>query len=142
MTWLPRKTLLVPIDFSEESLAALDTAAELAQDASDLSGIHVLPVLEPAEPGIIWHTIDDASRSQHAEEALAKALADAGYADVKIAVRFGDPGHEIARHAEEISADLVVIPSHGRSGITRILLGSVTERVVRLAHCPVLVLKK
>lgn len=142
MTWLPRKTVLVPVDFSDESLAALETASELTEDASDLNVIHVLPVLEPAEPGIIWQTIDDASRGQHAEAALGKALAEAGYTGVKITIEFGDPGYEIARHAEEISADLVVIPSHGRSGITRILLGSVTERVVRLAHCPVLVLKK
>ena len=77
-----------------------------------------------------------------AEEALAKVLAEAGHENVKITVRFGDPGHEIAHYAEEISADLVAIPSRGRSGFTRILLGSVTERVVRLAHCPVLVLKK
>ncbi len=142
MSWLPRKTVLVPVDFSEDSLAALGVATELNEDVSGLNVIHVLPVLEPAEPGIIWHTIDDASRGQHAEEALGKALADAGYVGVKTAVQFGDPGHEIARYAEEIAADLVVIPSHGRSGITRILLGSVTERVVRLAHCPVLVLKK
>ena len=142
MTWLPRQTVLVPVDLSDGSLAALDAAAELTQDASNLTVIHVLPVLEPAEPGIIWHTIDDASRSQHAEEAIGKVLAEAGYDNVKISIRFGDPGHEIAHHADEISADLVVIPSHGRSGFTRILLGSVTERVVRLAHCPVLVLKK
>ena len=142
MTWLPRKTVLVPVDFSDDSLAALGVAAELTQNASDLNVIHVLPVLEPAEPGVIWHTIDDLSRSQHAEEALGKVLVEAGYGNVKISVRFGDPGNEIAQYAEEISADLVVIPSHGRSGFTRILLGSVTERVVRLAHCPVLVLKK
>jgi nucleotide-binding universal stress UspA family protein len=98
--------------------------------------------LEPAEPGVIWQTVDDAGRGLHAEEALGKVLADVGHGGVKIIVRFGDPGHEIARHAEEIAADLVVIPSHGRSGISRILLGSVTERVVRLAHFPVLVLKK
>ena len=142
MTWLLRKTVLVPVDFSDDSLASLSVAAELTQDVSCIEVIHVLPVLEPAEPGIIWHTIDDTSRVEHAEEALAKALANAGYAGVKITVQFGDPGYEIARYAEEISADLVVIPSHGRSGITRILLGSVTERVVRLARCPVLVLKK
>ena len=142
MTWLPRKTVLVPVDFSDDSLAALGLAAELTEDPSGLNVIHVLPVLEPAEPGVIWHTIDDVSRSQQAEGALGNVLADKGYGSVKISVRFGDPGHEIARYAEEISADLVVIPSHGRSVFARILLGSVTERVVRLAHCPVLVLKK
>ncbi len=142
MTWLPRKTILVPVDFSDDSLAALETAAELTQDASDLHVIYVLPVLEPADPGIIWQTVDDARRARHAEGALCEVLGNAGHGSVKIAVRFGDPSHEIAHYAEEISADMVVIPSHGRTGFTRLLLGSVTERVVRLAHCPVLVLKK
>ena len=116
MTWLPKKAILVPVDFSDDSLSALNVAAELAEDVSAVNVIHVLPVLEPAEPGIIWHTIDETSRSQHAEEALGKTLAEAGHGNLKISIRFGDPGHEIARHAEEITADLVVIPSHGRSG--------------------------
>jgi nucleotide-binding universal stress UspA family protein len=57
-------------------------------------------------------------------------------------VRIGDPGHEIADCAAEIGADLVVISSHGRKGVKRLLIGSVAERVVRLSHCPVLVLRK
>ena len=47
-----------------------------------------------------------------------------------------------ASFAQEKHAELIVIPSHGRTGITRLLIGSVAERVVRLAHCPVLVLRK
>ena len=50
--------------------------------------------------------------------------------------------HEIADFAQEKKAELIVLPSHGRTGLTRLLLGSVAEKVVRLAHCPVLVLKK
>jgi nucleotide-binding universal stress UspA family protein len=56
-------------------------------------------------------------------------------------VRFGDPGREIAAHAEELHAELIVMPSHGRTGLSRLFIGSVAERVVRLAHCPVLILK-
>jgi hypothetical protein len=47
--------VVVPIDFSDDSFAALDTAAELAADKADLRVIHVLPELEPAEPGVIWN---------------------------------------------------------------------------------------
>lgn len=142
MTWLPRQTVVVPIDFSDDSFAAIETAEELAKDRSHLHVVHVLPILEPAEPGIIWDTIDDRTRGQHAEEALRRQLAQRGYDGLRIIIRFGDPGHEIARYAEEVAAGLVVLPSRGRSGLSRLLIGSVADRVVRLAHCPVLVLKK
>jgi len=60
---------------------------------------------------------------------------------VTIKVLFGDPGHQITDYADQVAAKLIIMPSHGRSGILRVLLGSVTDRVVRLAHCPVLVLR-
>ena len=142
MKWLPRKTVVVPIDFSDDSLAAMDTAREMVEDLADLHAVHVLPVLEPNDPGVIWYNIDDASRSRHAGEALRKELVGRGHEGMEVAVRFGDPGHEIARYAEEVAAGLIVVSRHGQSGLKQILIGSVTERVVRLAHCPVLVLKK
>lgn len=142
MTWLPRETVVVPIDFSEESFVALATAAELAADPSHLELIHVLPPLEPADPGVIWHTIDDESRGAHAAEALKKELADRDRHEGRITIRIGDPGREIVAYAEEVSAGLIVISSHGRSGLKRLLIGSVADRVVRLAHCPVLVLRR
>jgi nucleotide-binding universal stress UspA family protein len=142
MTWLPRKTVVVPIDFSGDSFAALQTARELVDDPNHLHVVHVLPVLEANDPGVIWHMIDDDSRSEHAAEALAKELAHRGHRLPQVAVRFGDPGHEIAQYASDIDAALIVLSSHGKSGLTRLLIGSVADRVVRLAHCPVLVLKR
>ena len=141
MNWLPRQTAVVPIDFSDDSFAALRTARELVEDPSRLHVIHVLPHLEPADPGVIWQTIDDKSRTEHAEQALRSELDRREFEVGQIAIRFGDPGHEIARYAEELSAGLVVVSSHGRSGLKRLLIGSVTDRVVRLAHCSVLVLR-
>ncbi len=141
MTWMQRSIVVVPIDISDDSLAALETAACHVDDRANLRVIHVLPVLEPAEPGVIWHTIDDQSRARHADEALREALAKRGFEDLEIVTRFGDPGREIVRYAEEVEAGLIVIPSHGRSGWQRLLLGSVADRVVHMAHCPVLVLK-
>ena len=142
MPWLPKKSIVVPIDFSEDSVGAVDTALDLIDAAANLHLIYVLPVMEPAEPGVIWTTIDDESRAHHAEMALRERLADAKYKDLNITIAFGDPGHEIADHAKEVKAELIVLPSHGRTGLTRLLLGSVAEKVVRLAHCPVLVLRK
>lgn len=141
MPWLPKTHVVVPIDFSEDSIKAIDTALELVESPSRIHVIHVLPVLAATEPGVIWDTIDDAGRKEHAEDALRKRLADEQYAGVDIAVAIGDPGNEIASFAKSCQAETIVMPSHGRTGVSRLLIGSVAERVVRLAHCPVLVLK-
>ena len=140
--WLPKCKVLVPVDFSDQSLAAIGTALAMVEEASHLNILHVLPVLSPTEPGVIWDALDDAERCQQVEQSLRERLPDAKFAGIEIAVLVGDPGHEIADHAEKIGAELIVMPSHGRTGIQRLLIGSVAERVVRLAHCPVLVLRK
>ncbi len=142
MNWLPRKAVVVPIDFSDDSFAALATAVEIATDRSHVRVVHVLSPLEPADPGVIWHTIDDAGRKTHAAEALKVELVKRGYEGLDIHILIGNPGNEIAGYAEEVDAGLVVISCRGRSAIDRLLLGSVADRVVRLAHCPVLVLKR
>jgi nucleotide-binding universal stress UspA family protein len=141
MAWLPKSTVVVPIDFSEKSFEAVAAALELVDNASHLHVVHALPSLEPAEPGVIWTTIDDPSRARHAEAAIRNRLSGNEYQDVQVAVTFGDPGREVAEYAGKVKAELIVLPSHGRTGITRMLIGSVAERVVRLAHCPVLVLR-
>jgi nucleotide-binding universal stress UspA family protein len=141
MAWLPKNTVVVPVDFSPESLAAVATALELVKNASRLHVIHVLPILDPNEPGAVWSQLDNDSRRAGAIQGVKEKLPEAKYADIDVAVAFGDPGEEITNFAESLAADLIVMPSHGRTGIKRLLIGSVAERVVRLAHCPVLVLK-
>lgn len=142
MSWMARQRIVVPVDFSEESLEAVRTALEIVADGGAVHAVHVLPTLEPTEPGVIWSTIDNTGRLRHAEQALDERLTKDGCQGVGVAARIGDPGHEIAGFAAEKQADLIVLPSHGRTGLSRILLGSTAERVVRLAHCPVLVLRK
>jgi nucleotide-binding universal stress UspA family protein len=142
MSWAPRQKVVVPIDFSDDSFEALDAALELVDSPAKIHVINVLAVLEPAEPGVIWATIDEESRARHAEQALRERLADAKFKEVTIKIEFGDPGHEVAQYAQDQGADLIVLSSHGRTGIKRLLIGSVAERIVRLAHCPVLVLRK
>lgn len=141
MNWLPKTKVLVPVDFSEPSIQAVRTALALVSDASHLYVLHVLPVLTDYEAGLVWANTNDEARQSHAEAAVRERLSGSQYAGLHVATTFGDPGHAIADHAESIHADLIVLPSHGRTGITRLLIGSVAERVVRLAHCPVLVLK-
>lgn len=142
MSWLPKKLVVVPIDFTDESFAAAEAALSFVDTASDIHLIHVLPHLSPMDPGVVWDTVDDSSRQDHAEDALRAKLKGDAYEGINVAVSIGDPGHEIAAFAEETKAELIILPSHGQSTIKRILIGSVTERVVRLAHCPVLVIKK
>jgi nucleotide-binding universal stress UspA family protein len=139
MAWLPRKCVLVPYDFSDESMAAVKLGREMVDEASSMHVVHVLPELTATEPGVIWSTIDDASRMAHAQDAMEERLTK--FPGVQLKVGFGDPGQIITDLASEVQADLIVIPSHGRTGVKRLLLGSVAERVVRLAHCPVLVLR-
>lgn len=141
MNGLKRDKVVVPIDFSADSLAAVDVALGLAESADHVHVIHVLPELNAAEPGVIWQSVDDESRIQHANQGLRETFAATKYQGLHVQAVIGDPGHEIANYAKELGADLIITPSHGRTGIKRVLLGSVAERIVRLAHCPVLVLR-
>jgi len=141
MSWLPKKSVVVPVDFSEESLAAIDVALQMVDGPNQVHVIHVLPELNVAEPGVIWDSIDDESRCQHADEALREKLSAEKYAGINLHSAVGDAGHEIADYAARCKAELIVLPSHGRTGLKRLLIGSVAERVVRLSHCPVLVLR-
>ena len=141
MSWLPKNKVIVPVDFSESSLSAIDSALQLVSRPDQVTVVHVLQDFSPLEPGETWHSIDTATRIRHATSALRERMSKPEYAQLKIEVLIGDPGHEIAELAEREKADLIVLPSHGRTGIRRLLIGSVAERVVRLAHCPVLVLR-
>lgn len=142
MNWFPKRTVLVPVDFSDDSFAAVELALDLVAEPSGLHVIHVLPEPHAGDPGVEWQLLDNENRRRHASEALRSRLSDAKYAEVKVDIDFGSPGYRIAEHAEQVDAELLVIPSHGRTGLKRLMLGSVTEQVIRLCHCPVLVLRK
>lgn len=139
--WLPKKSVVVPLDFSDFSFAALEQAFEFVESPEAVHAVHVLPPLSPMEPGVIWGTIDDESRRDHALEALKSRLEGINYHGMTMEIRFGDPARQVARYAEEVRADLIVVPSHGRTGASHVLIGSTAERIVRNSHCPVLVLR-
>ena len=141
MSWLKKKSVLVPIDFSELSYSAIAPAREYVEDESALKLIHVLTPLHPADPAAMWNTLDDEQRKQKVTSFLGSKLGEMGYKEIQIEVAIGDPSTQIVDYAKEIEADLIVIPCHCHKGISRFLLGSVAERVVRLSPCPVLVLK-
>jgi len=141
MSWLPKQNVLVPVDFSEQSIKAVDLALDLVEDTSHVHVVHVLPPVSYVEPGVVWIVDDDDARRHRLKLALKERLASPQYEKVQLHVLIGDPGETIADLAAELKADLIVLPSHGRTGLKRLLIGSVAERVVRLAHCPVLVLR-
>ena len=134
------KPILVPIDFSDEADRALDAALDIANSADLITMVHVAPPMSEFEPAFIY-LVDDEGRREQISLAAQKRYAATKYRGVHCEVMFGDPGHEIAKFAKEMHAGLIVMPSHGRTGLSHILIGSVAERVVRLANCPVLVLR-
>lgn len=142
MSWITQPPIVVPYDFSPDAREGVDKAVNLLGTSSGVHLIHVLGELSPAEPGEAWHTVDETTRTHHATQAIRKEFSDPAYADLSITIAFGDPGEQICRFAEDINATAIVTASHGRSAIMRVLVGSVADRIVRLAHCPVLILKK
>jgi nucleotide-binding universal stress UspA family protein len=137
--------ILVAVDLSDESVAALKTARALADArGAALAVVHVLASIGDVQPffpqsyGINATNLLELERL--AGEALERRVAEVeGCSDVERFVELGAPYAEIVRRAEAWSADLVVVGSRGRTGISRAMLGSVAEHVVRAAHCAVLV---
>ncbi len=141
------KAILVATDFSEHADHALESAVELAaQLDATLHLVHAItiPLLGMSELGFAYSalTIDDMTkRAQDAlDSRLAKYRGRVTLAPGRLEV--GDARDVIDRTAEEIGADLIIIGTHGRRGVRRILLGSVAESVVRSAPCPVMTVRQ
>lgn len=144
MISLHPKRVLVPTDFSDQANQAVEEGLSLVDDPSQLTVLHVAPALSnfsEGDPLVGWNIVSDEERTKHLLGMLHNCFAGEKYKDVDFAVAFGAPADEIARFAQAKHVDLIMLPSHGRTGLARLMIGSVAERVVRLAHCPVLVLR-
>lgn len=145
----PPKTVLVATDFSETSDDALRMAGLVAQ-AYDASVV-VLHVFDPtpAVPPVVWKPRgSEESIATEMEIAVREAMTGktaqllAGVPDLEITVRRdASAWRGIIAVAEEFDVDQIIVGSHGRGGLSRALLGSVAEQVVRHASCPVLVVR-
>ncbi len=146
------RTILVPVDFSEFTRMVMDYAAFIAKNFnSRMIVLHVLQSFEiseavnwmeavmPVRPGV--DLLGQVRES--AEKQLASLKAQYADLPVSIAARIeeGVPFVEIVRVAARDDVDLIVMGSHGRTGIRHLLIGSVAEKVVRKAPCPVLCVK-
>jgi nucleotide-binding universal stress UspA family protein len=134
------RRILVPTDFSETSAAALRYGVELARRFT--ARLYLLHV--PDRPGDaagaeypigLFETMQNAAHDELRQLLTAREVRELQPA---CAMRIGLPADEIVRHALDHDVDLIVMGTHGREGISRVLLGSVAEKVVRRAPCPVL----
>jgi nucleotide-binding universal stress UspA family protein len=141
MDW---QRILVPVDFSESSVGALCHAVKLASESGgSLIIVHVVPA-DYGWLGIGRNESRDLDRSlQRQAASRLQDLADQ-HVDPKLAaelqVRIGQPATQIAAAATDSKCNLIVIATHGLTGLDRYLIGSVADRVVRLAPCAVLLI--
>lgn len=136
------KNIVCPTDFSEPSDAAIRYASSLAQHYG--STLHLVFVTERPVPygaGSGVYLLSDEDREKIRQQFEKVSPTESG---VKCEHHLleGDPAQEIVELSKKLSADLIVLGTHGRSGLARLLMGSVAEHVVRKAECPVLALRQ
>ncbi len=144
---------LIATDGSEQSIAAARFWTETIKPA-DVQRVTVMavvrssdlvPFISGASAGIsqeVWDSLVDAAQSE-ANEAITKTVALLGNsgAAVETLVRTGSPADEIVQAAQELHAELIVVGSRGWGPVRSVFLGSVSERIMHLAHCAVLVVR-
>jgi nucleotide-binding universal stress UspA family protein len=141
------RRIIVPVDFSEKANRALAYAVDLAHDMD--AKIILLHVIEPVyvanDPGLTYIPAQTVT-AEHtsAQKRIQKLAADWIPKDnfEKAVIRVGSPYHEITAAAQSLKADILVIGTHGRTGLSHVLMGSTAERVVRHATCPVLTVRR
>lgn len=143
---LPITRILAPTDFSERSYPALDLAVELAAHFSaELLIAHALTpitIVEPAAAGPVPHNLDIYRDSMiRSSETALEGLVDSRVPEGLVCtteIVWGSPAPSIVKLAGDHACDLIVMCTRGATGLSRLVMGSVTERVVRLAEVPVL----
>jgi nucleotide-binding universal stress UspA family protein len=140
--------ILVPMDFSKHSHNALTYAAAFAEKfGAEIYLLHVVQNLAVFFPDVVALTTPPETSGEElaaaARSALERVVKESRPGDIKVhgEVRQGTPFYEIVRFAQEKNIDLIVMGTHGRTGLVHVLMGSVTEKVVRKAPCPVLTVR-
>ena len=137
-------SILVPIDFSVHSKNALKYAVPLAEKfRASLHLVYVVePTIYPADLGfgqVVLPGVEEELREKGGEELQALMAKEiGGRVKSSCAVRTGNPHQEILREAEELGVAMIVVATHGHSGVEHMLFGSTADRIVRNARCPVL----
>jgi nucleotide-binding universal stress UspA family protein len=140
----PISKIVVGTDFSQASERALSVALDLAErlDAEvELVHVYALPTFNlPLEGAMMPSASHAASLLERLQELLDGAVARHSHRGLPLRahLRNGSPHEDLCHFAREVGAGLIVVGTHGRTGVAHALLGSVAERVLRLASCPVL----
>lgn len=141
------KLILSPVDFSDPSTEALDVASDIAtRYGSEILLFHAAPVIPRLPQGVSIFAEGDYEKEliKNAEDRLSEIVSKLAQKNIKARALVGlanDAAMEIVRTAESEKADLIVIATHGMTGWRRLPFGSVSDKVVRTAECPVLVLR-
>lgn len=142
------RRIVHPTDFSPASRRAFTTAVNLAKSLNArLTIVHVMATVVPVVPELyldatVFDRIEQQTRDWSTRRLKRIAeRAKAGGARVDTLLREGEAAFQIVRAAKSARADLIVMGTHGRGGIPRVLLGSVAERVVRTSACPVMTVR-
>jgi len=151
VTMVPIRRILCPVDFSEGAETALAQALFLARGlGAEVEVVHAWETPIVIRPDLVVWTEGSSgvalaevvkSRADTAMKQLLDKLAPDEHARVEVKILHGPPAETIVGYAREHGHDLIVVASHGRTGLSRWMLGSVAERVVRQAHCPVLTVR-
>ncbi len=137
--------ILVPVDFSECAQAGLDFAIAFARtwqaELILVHAVHVQPIITPEHMAAYERTPPLGVVERAARMAMRKLVRRVDFGEVayKTAIQVGHPAQQICQVAEDYGVDLIISSTHGHSGFTHVLIGSVAEHVVRHAYCPVLV---
>lgn len=135
------KRILCPIDFSDFSEAALQYASSLAQEANAmLYLVHVDDSQVPYDAGYAAYVAPPVNPEALMERLVAKKPSREGVR-FEHHLLFGHPADAVVEFARQHEVDLIVMGTHGRTGLSRILMGSIAEAIVRRAECPVLTVK-
>lgn len=143
MAWLKKDKVVVPVDFSVFSHSAINIATNFVDHNSNIHVIHVIREINPRllSSGLGKEYKEQVDKRHEITENELKSNIVTEYPGININIEEGEPGEGITDFASKINAELIVIPSYGRKGIKEHMLGSVAERVLRLAPCSVLVIK-
>ncbi|ETW98693.1 MAG: universal stress protein UspA [Candidatus Entotheonella factor] len=134
--------ILVPMDFSPDAEKALESAVALArQFQARITLLHAVHLPVTTEISLTAYFSEMQASAQRGMETYHKQVEDAGL-PVETHVLIGVPFRKIIETAADQGADLIVMGTHGRTGVPHLMLGSVAERVVRLAPCPVWVTRQ
>lgn len=137
------QNILVPTDFSDHSESAFHLACALARDyGGRLVVLHVMPAVAVAPAASVeLLSLSVGEIRQATERQLHEIRPSDPATPVEHRLEEGDPATAILKVAQEMHADLIVLGTHGRTGLTRLLMGSIAEHVIRNAGCPVLTVK-